>query len=126
METMIHISDLKPAKCTAKNIGGYVWLEFDQGGDIVSLHLPSRMEAVAAMIADAFNSHMNAGPIARVAQGEKPEPMFPIGGALSAKGALAVAAAALGTAPGDIMELPTGDGPIDLAAVSAVERRDLP
>lgn len=69
METRLFISDLKPATAASKNIGGYVWLDFKQGDDTVSLMMPARMEAVSTMIAEAFNAHMNGGEITRRAQG---------------------------------------------------------
>lgn len=130
METRIFVSDERPATATSKLIGGNVWLEFDQGGDRMAICLPARMDAAARMIVEAFNSHLMGGPITRAAQtGLVPDIKsasgfrvgFPSGGA-----AIAIVAANLATEPGDTIELPTGDGPIDLAAARAIERRDSP
>lgn len=115
METRIFHSDLKPITATRKLIGDNVWLEFDQGDDHMQICLPSRMDAAARMIVEAFNAHLMGGEITRRAQVG-----FPTGGA-----AIAIVAANLATEPGDIMELPTGDGPLDLAAAHSVERRGL-
>ena len=146
METRLFISDLQPAMMEAKTIGDVVWIDVKQGNDTISLMLPSRMEAAARMIAEAFNAHMMGGPITKLAQTGIPAggkmvdglPMLPSGGALSAEGALAVAMAQIadGYLPADGMvrsEIERRETMARLGIVTsdehaahAVERRDLP
>lgn len=140
METRLFISDIRPAVAEAKNIGGYCWLDIKQGDDTISLMLPFRMMACAAMIADAFNSHMKGDELTKRAQGENPVDVMdrhhgiPAGGALSAEGALAIAATLStdgyatkvefqGTEP---FMTASGMEISDRDAAHAVERRDLP
>lgn len=151
METRIFHSDQKPVSATSKLIGDNVWLEFDQGGNHMAICLPARMDAAARMIVEAFNAHIDGGPITRRSQGENPVDVFdaiaretygdryqPDPKHLSAsrefadqrvafptgRAAIAIVAANLATDPGDILELPTGDGPVDLQAARAVEHRN--
>ena len=59
METRIHASDIRPVVAKATELGGFCWLEFDQGDNTMAICMPERMTAVAVMIAEAFNAHWN-------------------------------------------------------------------
>lgn len=78
----------------------------------VSIFLPRRMDACVAMIVEAFNAHVgNAPPPVDIAEFHMPDTGIPTGSAMSTAAIVAVLGA-------------TDD--LDLAAASAVERRDLP